>query len=80
MDFDELLARIPELIGRLIPFDAFAVYLFDSKRDRLTIGYAVGYPENVNVSISSSEGIVGRVVRTQETVLLDDIRDRPQGP
>ncbi|HET9371690.1 MAG TPA: GAF domain-containing protein [Vicinamibacterales bacterium] len=77
VDFDELLARIPELIGRLIPFDAFAVYLFDSKRDRLTIGYAVGYPENVNVSISSSEGIVGRVVRTQETVLLDDIRDEP---
>ena len=29
IDLDELLQRIPELIGRLIQFDAFAVYLLD---------------------------------------------------
>ena len=38
IDFDELLQRIPELIGRLIPFDAFAVYLLDEKRAELRIG------------------------------------------
>ena len=29
IDLDELLQRIPELIGRLIQFDALAVYLLD---------------------------------------------------
>ena len=35
IDFDELLQRIPELIRRLIQFDAFAVYLLDEKRGEL---------------------------------------------
>ncbi len=34
IDLDELLQRIPELIGRLIPFDAFGVYLVDERRRR----------------------------------------------
>ena len=34
IDLDELLPKIPELVGRLIPFDAFAVYFFKEKRDR----------------------------------------------
>src|SRR5512134_1499820 len=42
IDFDELLQRIPELIGRLIQFDAFAVYLLDEKRQELKIAYAIG--------------------------------------
>src|SRR3972149_122816 len=41
IDLDELLQRIPELIGRLIPFDAFAVYLVNERRGELRIGYAV---------------------------------------
>ena len=45
IDFDELLQRIPELIGRLIQFDAFAVYLLDEKRSELRVAYAVGYPD-----------------------------------
>ena len=32
VELDELLQRMPELIGRLIQFDAFAVYLLDDKR------------------------------------------------
>ena len=62
IDFDELLQRIPELIGRLIPFDAFAVYLLDEKRGELRIGYAVGYPDTTGFRLRLSKGIVGRVV------------------
>ena len=51
IDFEELLPRIPELIGRLIPFDAFAVYLLDEKRAELRIGYAVGYPETTGFTL-----------------------------
>src|SRR5712692_4313410 len=47
LDLDELLRKIPQLIARLTQFNAFAVYLLDTKREELTIAYSVGYPEEV---------------------------------
>ena len=38
LDLDELLQQIPRLIGRLIPFEAFAVYLLDERRGELQSG------------------------------------------
>src|SRR4051812_37999378 len=74
IDVEELLRKIPELIGRLIPFDAFAVYLLSEKRDDIRIGYAVGYPEEArNFRLKRSEGIVGRVITTQESLVLGDV-------
>src|SRR4029077_19097565 len=46
LDLDDLLARIPELIGRLIAFDAFAVYLLEERRGELRVAYSRGYPES----------------------------------
>jgi len=77
LDFAELLQRIPELIGRLIPFDAFAVYLLDEKRSELRIAYAVGYPDTSGLSIQMPLGVVGRVVDSQQAMVLADIRDYP---
>ena len=45
LDLDELLPKIPELIGRLTKFQAFAVYLLDEPRQELRVAYSVGYPE-----------------------------------
>src|SRR3954449_12709947 len=45
LELGELLAQIPKLIGRLIQFDAFAVYLLDERRSELRAAYSVGYPE-----------------------------------
>ncbi|MEZ5316700.1 MAG: SpoIIE family protein phosphatase [Vicinamibacterales bacterium] len=73
IDVDTLLARVPDLIGRLIKFDAFAVYLYDQKRDSLSIGYAVGYPDTSHLSFSTSQGLVGRVVRTLESIVVGDV-------
>ena len=50
LDVNELLQKTPELIRRLIPFDAFAVYLLDSKRNELSIAYAVGYLSLIHIS------------------------------
>src|SRR6478736_398685 len=69
INVDALLQKIPELIARLIPFDAFAVYLLNDKRDDIRIGYAVGYPEEArHFHLGLSEGIVGRVITTQESL------------
>jgi phosphoserine phosphatase RsbU/P len=77
IDFDELLQRIPELISRLIPFDAFAVYLLDEKRGELRIGYAVGYPDTTGFKLRLSEGVVGRVVETQQAIVMGDVTAQP---
>jgi phosphoserine phosphatase RsbU/P len=77
VEVDELLQRIPELIGRLIPFDAFAVYLRDEKSGDLRIGYAEGYPDMTGFSLQESVGIVGHVVRTQQSVVVGDVSTDP---
>ena len=77
LDIDELLEKTPELIRRLIPFDAFAVYLFDERRNDLSIAYSVGYPDKTKVRIRLSEGIVGRVVESQQALVLGDVSTDP---
>ena len=77
VDFDELLRRIPELIRRLIQFDAFAVYLLDAKRGELRIGYAVGYPEIPDFRVQLTQGVVGQVVSTQQALVVDDVTTDP---
>lgn len=77
IDLDELLQQIPELIGRLIPFDAFAVYLLDEKRGELRIAYAVGYPDTTHYHPKMTEGLVGHVVTNQQTVVVGDISTEP---
>ena len=77
VDLDELLQQIPDLIARLIPFDAFAVYLVDEKRGEMRVAYGVGYPDTTHYRPSITDGIVGHVVSTQETVCVGDISLEP---
>jgi phosphoserine phosphatase RsbU/P len=77
IEFDELLQQIPDLIGRLIQFDAFAVYLLDERTGDLSIGYAVGYPDRDGFRLQTSEGVVGRVVSTQQALVLGDVSMDP---
>jgi sigma-B regulation protein RsbU (phosphoserine phosphatase) len=78
IELDELLPRIPELVGRLIPFDAFAVYLVSEKRHVFKLGYAVGYPEDAaRAELSLSDGVLGRVVATQQPLVIGDVTADP---
>jgi len=77
IELDELLQQIPDLIGRLIQFDAFAVYLLDERRGDLSIGYAVGYPDRAGFRLQPTEGVVGRVVSTQQALVLGDVSMDP---
>jgi sigma-B regulation protein RsbU (phosphoserine phosphatase) len=78
IEFDQLLEKIPDLIRRLIQFDAFSVYLFDEKRDTLSVAYAVNYPSLQNFRLLPHEGIIGRVVMTQQTVVIGDVDTDPR--
>lgn len=83
LDLDELLARIPQLIARLIRFEAFAVYLLDERRDRrheLRIAYSLGYPAETARSfrLRVGEGLVGLAVETRQPVLVNDVARNPR--
>lgn len=76
LDFDELIEQIPQLIARLISFDAFAVYLFDARRQELRVAGGVGYPQRP-VVLKAGEGLVGTAVAEQRPVLVDDVTEHP---
>jgi sigma-B regulation protein RsbU (phosphoserine phosphatase) len=79
LDFDELLRQIPRLIGRLIAFEAFAVYLLDDRRSELRLAYAVGYPEPERaVRLQPGTGLVGAAVQTERPVLVNDVTADPR--
>jgi phosphoserine phosphatase RsbU/P len=75
LDLHELLEKIPQLISRLTPFKAFAVWLLDEKSDELRIAYAVGYPEDVKQQfrLRLGQGIIGTAVAEGRSLLIDDV-------
>jgi sigma-B regulation protein RsbU (phosphoserine phosphatase) len=80
LDLDELLEKIPQLIARLIKFQAFAVYLLDPAREELQIGYSVGYPIDSarTLRLRVGEGLVGAAVAEGTPILVNDVRDDPR--
>jgi sigma-B regulation protein RsbU (phosphoserine phosphatase) len=80
LDLHELLEKIPELIARLTPFQAFAVYLLDERRGDLRVAYSVGYPEEARrtLRMKVGEGLVGAAVSTGESILVDDVLEDPR--
>src|SRR5829696_2567415 len=79
LDFDELLRQIPRLIGRLITFEAFAVYLLDERRGDLRMAYAVGYPEpEAAVKLRPGMGLVGAAVLNEQPLLVNDVNADPR--
>lgn len=79
LELDELLAQIPRLIGRLIQFDAFAVYLLDERRSELRVAYSVGYPEHLEpIRVRLDQGLVGAAVASQAPLLVNDVTSDPR--
>ena len=80
LDFDELLRQIPKLIGRLISFEAFAVYLLEERRaGELRLAYAIGYPEPEKaIRLAPGVGLVGAAVASEQPLLVNDVSADPR--
>jgi sigma-B regulation protein RsbU (phosphoserine phosphatase) len=79
LDLDELLPRIPELIARLIAYQALAVYLLDEKRGELRVGYSIGYPGDGSPRrLKLGEGLVGAAAAERRPVLVNDVLSDPR--
>ena len=80
LDLDELLASVASIVRRVIPYDLFAILLFNEKKQELRIRHAVGHREDVvrNLVIRPGEGIVGTAGQTREPILVTDTRNDPR--
>jgi sigma-B regulation protein RsbU (phosphoserine phosphatase) len=80
LDLNELLQKIPQIIGRITKFQAFAVYLLDRQGEELTIAYSVGYPEDVarTLRVKVGHGLVGAAVAGAQPILVNDVRTDPR--
>src|SRR5512138_2888597 len=79
LDFDELIAQLPQLISRLISFDAFTVYLLDPKRGELRETGGIGYPARERPAVLKvGQGIVGAAVVEQQAILVNDVVSDPR--
>jgi phosphoserine phosphatase RsbU/P len=80
LDLNELLQKIPQIIGRITKFQAFAVYLLDRQGEELTIAYSVGYPEDVarTLRVKVGHGLVGAAVAAAQPILVNDVRTDPR--
>ena len=76
LDLDQLLANVAEIVNRVLPYDLFAILLFNERRQDLRIRYAVGHREDVvrNLVIALGEGVTGTAALRREPVLVGDVR------
>jgi sigma-B regulation protein RsbU (phosphoserine phosphatase) len=63
----------------VLPYDLFAILLFNEKRQDLRIRFGVGHRQEVirNLSIALGEGITGLAAARREPVLVGDVRNDP---
>ena len=80
LDLDPLLANVAEIIRKVLPYDLFAILLYNDRRQDLRIRYAVGHREEVvrGLSIALGEGITGTAAAHREPVLVGDVRNEPR--
>ncbi len=76
LDLEQLLPNVAEIVQKVLPYDLFAILLYNERRQDLRIRYGVGHREEVvrNVSIAIGEGITGTAAARREPVLVGDVR------
>jgi sigma-B regulation protein RsbU (phosphoserine phosphatase) len=79
-DLDGLLANVAEIIRKVVPYELFAILLFQEKAKTLRIRYAIGHREEVvkNLVVQLGEGLTGVAAHTRQPVLAADVRKDPR--
>jgi sigma-B regulation protein RsbU (phosphoserine phosphatase) len=79
LDLDPLLANVAEIVKKVLPYDLFAILLYNERRQDLRIRYGVGHREEVvrGLAVRLGEGITGIAAEHREPVLVGDVRNEP---
>lgn len=76
LDLDRLLGNVAEIIKDVIPYELFAILLFNDKTRTLRMRYSIGHRDEVakNLVIKVGEGITGSAAATRQPILVEDVR------
>ncbi len=79
LDLDQLLKKIAELTHRIVPYEIFAIFLVDDKKQELYHRFSIGYPKDIvrKLRIPIGEGITGKAAFDRKPVVVDDVRKHP---
>ena len=77
LDLDRLLASVAEIIKDVVPYELFAILLFNEKTRSLRMRYSIGHRDEVakGLSIGLGEGLTGHAALHRQPVLVDDVRN-----
>jgi len=78
LDLDTLLARVAEMVRRVIPYEIFGILLVNEKAQELRMRFQIGHnPETSRIRIKIGTGITGQAVVRGEPVLVNDVTTFP---
>jgi sigma-B regulation protein RsbU (phosphoserine phosphatase) len=80
LNLDQLLARIGELLSRVIDFQMFSILLLDEPTQTLQHRFSLRFKENIQLKhdIPLGRGLVGAAASARETVLVPDVSKDPR--
>jgi sigma-B regulation protein RsbU (phosphoserine phosphatase) len=76
LDLDRLLGNVAEIIKDVVPYELFAILLFNDKTRMLRMRYSIGHRDEVakNLAIRLGEGITGSAAASRQPILVEDVR------
>ena len=76
LDLDKLLGNVAAIIKTVIPYDLFAILLYNERSQGLRIRYSIGHREEIvrSLVIPLDEGITGAAAATRLPVMVEDVR------
>src|ERR1700682_1436113 len=80
LDLDKLLGNVASIVKDVVPYDLFAILLWNEKSQGLSIRYSIGHREEVVriLLIPLNEGVTGAAAATRAPVLVDDVTQDPR--
>src|SRR5580698_6659287 len=80
LDLDKLLENVASIVKTVIPYDLFAILLYNEAAQGLRIRYAIGHRDEVvrSLTIPLNEGITGVAAATRSPVMVEDVRNEPR--
>jgi phosphoserine phosphatase RsbU/P len=75
LDLDKLLENVASIVKTVVPYDLFAILLWNERTQGLSIRYSLGHRHEVvrSLSVPLNEGVTGRAAATRTPILVDDV-------
>jgi sigma-B regulation protein RsbU (phosphoserine phosphatase) len=74
LDLQTLLNRTSELVGSIIPYRIFAIFLLNDRTNDLRMRFQIGHTtEAARMRFPLGKGVIGQVALTRQSLMLNDV-------